>query len=134
MDQISSNMKKSDWTINVCLSNKVLQFQNLLQNSNLEFELYDGINVILGYMDKEFDLCVCSQFHTTPNSFSFCQKIRYPNCKYRKAAITLFTQKAANKMLVKLTPGQPSTFHPYMSKIVWGTSVLYRSRTLFYQI
>jgi hypothetical protein len=35
---------------------------------------------------------------------SFCQKITNPNCKHIKAAQKLSYEKAARKILVKLTP------------------------------
>ncbi len=48
---------------------------------------------------------------------SFCQKITNPNCKHIKAAQKTFIQKAAHKILVKLTPGL--IFRKYFKEFLW---------------
>jgi len=61
---------------------------------------------------KTIGLTKADQKHVAPNILQaaflpifFCQKITKINCKKKKAVKNTFIQKAACKMLMKLTPG-----------------------------
>ena len=64
---------------------------------------------------------------------SFCHKITNPNCKHRKAVQNTFVQKAASKMLVKLTQGFVFNFsfrflkRPFVGSLLrWSWSQSYK--------